>query len=114
MKKEIQNTIDLLNKLHEDPQLLAGLSEDQRIALLKAAGELSRPDRKEKKKRNKAKNKSLRQKVVKQERKSRAATGIRSAREAAVFTAPKQLTSNDKTNHSIRIKFSPKLLRLQG
>lgn len=107
-KQDIQSTIELLNNLHKDPQLLAELSEDQRIALLKASGELSRPCREEKKKRNKAKNKAQRQMVVKQERKSRAATGIRSAREATVFTAPKQLTSNEEANHPIQELNSPR------
>lgn len=98
-KQDIQKTIDLLKSFHEDPQLLAELSEDQRIALLKAAGQISRPDREQIKKRNKAKNKAIRQKIVKQERKSRAATGIRSAREVSVFTAPKQLSVHELENN---------------
>lgn len=69
---------------------------------MKAAGKLSRPDRDEIRKRNKDVKNLKREIVRKQEKKKRAATGIRSARESNVFKAPKQLESqNIKTNNLV-------------
>ncbi len=84
----VQNCIALLDNLNRNAGLLARLPKSQRIALLTAAGQLSRPDRRERKIRNKEKNRLERQKVVLQERSARASTGIRRARDASVFTAP--------------------------
>ena len=92
--EEIRKAISLLQDLKHDHEALMTLGEEERIALIKAAGEISRPDREEKKKRNKAKKDSLRKAVKKHERKARAATGIRSAREASVFTAPMQIAGD--------------------
>lgn len=92
--------IELLTYFKENGEAFAHLTEDERIALLKAAGELSRPGRDEKKKRNKAKKQVARQNTIHQERKARAATGIRSAREASVFTAPRQLTEGENSSQS--------------
>ena len=75
---------------------LARLPEDQRVALMSAAGRLSRPDRDERRRRTREKQKADRHKVVKCEREARAATGIRQAREASVFTAPQQITGDQR------------------
>ena len=91
--KEIQDCINTLDKLVENSELLAKLDENQRINLLKSAGKLSRPDREEIRKRNKDVKNHRREIVRKQEKKKRAATGIRSARESDVFQAPKQIES---------------------
>ena len=88
----IQSCISMLENLAGDGSLLAQLTEEQRIAVMTAAGQLSRPDRQERKKRNKEKNRVQQQVIVRQERQSRAATGIRRAREAGVYTAPPQIT----------------------
>ena len=84
----IQHCISVLENLNRNGRLLACLPESQRVALLTAAGQLSRPDRRERKIRNKEKNRLMRQRVVQQERSARATTGIRRAREASVFSAP--------------------------
>ncbi len=83
--------IRVLEALADQSELLAHLPENDRIALIKAAGRISRPDRAEIKKRNKDKRRQMRLAVVKKERQMRAATGIRKAREATVFTAPPQI-----------------------
>ena len=88
--------IPLLEKAAENFELLDGLSEEQRIALLRAAGKISRPNQEELKKRKKDRKRQKRQAVVEKERRLRAATGIRKAREAAVFTAPKQISLTGK------------------
>jgi NAD(P)-dependent dehydrogenase (short-subunit alcohol dehydrogenase family) len=68
------------------------LPEEHRIALLKTAGLLSRPDREEIKRRQKAAKKKNRLQKTESERKARATTGIRKARTKKVFKAPEQLT----------------------
>ena len=89
--EEIEKCIAMLERLAKDTGELANLPEEQRIALLKAAGEISRPDRAERKKRNKAANKIQSLATLEKDRSARNATGIRSARIDATFTAPKQI-----------------------
>jgi NAD(P)-dependent dehydrogenase (short-subunit alcohol dehydrogenase family) len=84
--------IPLLEKIADRSELLALLPETERIALITAAGKISRPDRKEIKKRNKDKNRQNRRVIVEKERGLRAATGIRRAREASVFIAPRKIS----------------------
>jgi NAD(P)-dependent dehydrogenase (short-subunit alcohol dehydrogenase family) len=87
----ILGCIPLLEKIVEDSELLALLTEPERIALITAAGKISRPDKKEIKKRKKDRKRQTRLALVEKERRLRAATGIRKAREAAVFNAPHQI-----------------------
>ena len=91
-QKEIQQCLSLLEGFTKDSAQLAQLSEEERIALMKAAGQLSRPYRDEIAKRKYDMRKLKRQRVVSAERGVRAQTGIRQARASAVFTAPKQIT----------------------
>jgi NAD(P)-dependent dehydrogenase (short-subunit alcohol dehydrogenase family) len=93
-KERIAECISMLELLVDNNELLATLAEDEKIALMIAAGKLSRPDRKEIRKRNRTKNKMNRRAVVAVERDIRAATGIRSARDVSVFTAPKQISES--------------------
>lgn len=88
---DIDLCIQVLEHLLEDTERLTGLSNEQRLALLTAAGKLSRPDKEEIRKRLSDLRRAERQKVVNQERKARASTGIRRAREAQVFTAPEKV-----------------------
>ncbi len=93
---EIQECISFLENLADNSEQLAHLSEPQRIALLTAAGKLSRPDRSEKKRINKEQLNIKRRQAVQHERLARAATGIRKARESSVYAAPALCTDNDK------------------
>lgn len=88
---DLLEVIALLESLAGDAESLAAVPDDIRIALLRAAGQLSRPDRMEQKNRNKAFRRAQRQAIVAQERAARAATGIRNARKAAVFHAPARI-----------------------
>jgi NAD(P)-dependent dehydrogenase (short-subunit alcohol dehydrogenase family) len=87
----ILGCLSILEKIADRSELLALLPESERIALITAAGKISRPDRTEIKKRNKDKKQQIRQVIMEKERGLRAATGIRKAREAAVFIAPRQI-----------------------
>ncbi|UII31513.1 SDR family oxidoreductase [Fulvivirga ulvae] len=89
--QEVEHCLYVLEKLNADSGQFIALPEDKRVALLKAAGMLSRPDRDEVRKRHKLSKQYQRQLQVQRDREARAATGIRSARTATVFTAPKQI-----------------------
>ena len=94
-KEEIQECINLLEDLVINSVELAHLSKEQRIAILKTAGELSRPDRDEIRKRKKDRVRLKKQWIDDHERKIRRATGIREARKTAVFTPPKAILHAD-------------------
>jgi len=89
--EEISNCLSVLEKLVKDPGHLAGLPEEQRIALLKVAGTLSRPDRYELKNRSKIARNLQHQIALEKNRRARNATGIRAARQETTFTAPAQI-----------------------
>jgi NAD(P)-dependent dehydrogenase (short-subunit alcohol dehydrogenase family) len=89
--EEIEKCISTLETLVKDSRQLANLPEKQRIALLKVAGEISRPDRAEAKKRNKAAKKTQSLATFEKNRRARNTTGIRNARIDATFAAPAQI-----------------------
>lgn len=89
--QQVKGCIPLLQALVDDHDLLAELDDIDKIALMTAAGKLSRPDRKEIKKRRKAVNRANMRPVKEEDRAARALTGIRSARTATVFEAPMQM-----------------------
>ncbi len=91
---EIERCISLLEDLVRDTGQLANLPEEQRIALMKATGEISRPDRAETKKRNKAAKKILSLTTLEKDRRARNTTGIRTARTDEVFIAPAEIEFN--------------------
>ncbi len=93
--EEIEECITLLNSLVEDSEQLFLLSEEQKIALITAAGKLSRPDKPEIIKRQRDRKRIRKQRVINYEKAVRAATGIRAAREAVVFTAPALIAHDD-------------------
>ncbi|MBF0432266.1 MAG: SDR family NAD(P)-dependent oxidoreductase [Fibrobacteria bacterium] len=94
-QEDIQRCIQLLELLNGSPEQFNLLKEDDKIALMKAAGKFSRPTRKKAKERNQALKEAQKIKVREKEREARSKTGIRSAREASVFTAPLQISYED-------------------
>ncbi len=90
-KDDLEHCIEVLQSLVKDSQPLVLLDDSQRLELLKSAGILSRPDKKELKKRRKELNKKLRLEVREKDRELRGATGIRLARNEQVFAAPLQV-----------------------
>ncbi len=89
--QEIDQCISVIENLVKDTQRLVNLPTEQRIALLKVAGELSRPHRAEIKNRNKTLKNSRRLAKREKNRRARETTGIRHARTHAIFSAPKQI-----------------------
>jgi NAD(P)-dependent dehydrogenase (short-subunit alcohol dehydrogenase family) len=89
--EEIQNCLKVLEGLATKSEQLALLDPEQRLAMFRAAGTISRPDREEVKKRHKAAKKIKRETEKQINRNARKLTGIRSAREVPVFSAPEQI-----------------------
>ncbi len=105
--EEIQRCLDVLKDLADNSVELAHLSEDQRIKLMTASGKISRPDKEEITKRKRERRVLARQKVTDHERRVRASTGIRSAREATVFVAPPKL---EQLEHKVNNEEAPELV----
>lgn len=88
---ELENCLAVLQQLASNAHEVLLLPEEQRITLLKAAGILSRPNRDQFIQRKKDSEKAAKRKIQERDRHVRKETGIRSAREATVFVAPKLL-----------------------
>ncbi len=93
---EIAQCIEFLDRLNANTDLIFDIPKAQRIALLKAAGEFSRPAKEELALRKKGAKKLNRKKQAALASQARNATGIRSAREAVVFVAPTMLDFEGK------------------
>ena len=93
LNKDIESCIATIQKLLDDSNQLFELPEAQRIELLKVTGALSRPNRDEFQRRRKDAKKAAKRKMIARDKHARKETGIRSAREASVFTAPKLLAA---------------------
>ncbi len=89
--EDVQKCIQLLEHLSTNSVELSNLHSDAHIALMRAAGRLSRPSKTEMKRRNKELDRELRRKESKKNRIARAETGIRKARLNKVFVAPDEV-----------------------
>jgi len=89
--EDIDSCISVLEHLLQNGDQLIQLSQDQFLRLMKAAGQLTRPDKAEIYKRNKSVKVARKQAESTHNRNARAATSIRSARTSAVFEAPVQI-----------------------
>ncbi len=87
---EVRRAIALLESVVGDRTLLTSLTEDDRVALLSAAGRVAQPERDAQARLAKAVRRSRRQAKQDHDRVLRATTEIRAARLQAVFTAPAQ------------------------
>lgn len=96
--EEIEQCISILEKLVGDSNPIFDLPEEKRVALLKAAGLLSRPSKEEYLKRKKSAEKATKRKMMERDKHARKETGIRTAREATVFVAPKLLAIPNAKN----------------
>lgn len=100
--QEIEKCLQVLQSFAEKSEQLTLLTELQRVKMLKFSGIISRPSREEIRKRQKD-VKKLRQQNIKSVNKfARKVTGIRSARETSVFSAPLQITSLNPGREDLR------------
>src|SRR5690554_7293884 len=93
--EEIDKCISILEQLVADTNQIFELPPEKRTALLKASGMLSRPNREEFERRKKDAKKAAKRKMIARDKMARKETGIRSAREAAFFEAPKLLGTSE-------------------
>jgi NAD(P)-dependent dehydrogenase (short-subunit alcohol dehydrogenase family) len=107
-EQEVEQCIAVLEQLLGDTNQLFELPEEQRVALMKAAGLLSRPDKEEFTRRTKNAKKAAKRKMIERDKHARKETGIRSAREAAVFEAPKLLAQPKGKNEGAAELESPR------
>ena len=91
----IDKCISTLQYLIDNNEYYVNLDEEKQINLMKLAGKISHPDVYTLKQRRKIKKRLKKQEIVAIERKARAATGIRVAREDSIFTAPLLLTDEN-------------------
>ena len=99
----IDAIVEALNHLNSNPELLASIEESKRIELLRAAGKLSRPDRDAINMRRKAKLKKKKATRRKSDREKRSKTGIRSARQQAVFTSPRMIGVGEQKERRVKL-----------
>ncbi|MBI4652209.1 SDR family NAD(P)-dependent oxidoreductase [Candidatus Desantisbacteria bacterium] len=90
--EKVTDCISVLESLVNNSDQIGSIPKQQLIALMTFAGKLSRPDKDEIRKRERARKQIERQKIVNHERAARASTGIRVARESKVFSLPAQIT----------------------
>jgi NAD(P)-dependent dehydrogenase (short-subunit alcohol dehydrogenase family) len=86
--EDIEKCISILEILSENATQVFELPEEKRVALMKAAGLLSRPNRDKFQQRRKDAKKAAKRKMIERDKHARKTTGIRSAREATIFIAP--------------------------
>ena len=86
--EEIERCIAILEKLVDNTDQIFDIEKGKRTALIKVAGQLSRPSREEFKRRKKDAKKNEKRKKAARDKHARKVTGIRSAREASIFVAP--------------------------
>ena len=89
LTKRIQAAADLLEAIAEDRALLAEASAEDRLRLLKAAGQVSRPDAMDRRRLVQATRRERRAAKVQRVEGVLAETGIRKLRGQPVFTTPK-------------------------
>jgi NAD(P)-dependent dehydrogenase (short-subunit alcohol dehydrogenase family) len=88
--ERLDTCIEVLEYLLAHGEEMDAISEDRRVALYTAAGQLTRPFRDERNSRRHAARRARRDAAREPDRRARAATGIRKARTAAVYTAPQR------------------------
>ena len=101
--EEIDKCIAILERLVTDTDQIFDIPKDKRTALLKVSGMLSRPSREEFSRRKKDGKKAAKRKIAARDKSARKETGIRSAREAIIFEAPKLLGISDLANKEQRV-----------
>jgi NAD(P)-dependent dehydrogenase (short-subunit alcohol dehydrogenase family) len=106
--KDIDYCICLLTHMVNNGEDFVAMPREKQLELIKIAGQLSRPDCHQQKIRNKALRKIERQRIVSAERKARALTGIRLARDTDVFSAPAQLPDNTDEEKTPLVLQSPR------
>ncbi|MFT5904273.1 MAG: NAD(P)-dependent dehydrogenase (short-subunit alcohol dehydrogenase family) [Flammeovirgaceae bacterium] len=107
-QEQIDQCIAILETLNGDTDQIFEIPKDRRVELLTQAGRLSRPQRDEFKKRTKSAKKNAKRKAAERDKHARNNTGIRSAREASVFVAPKMIAPADEEERPTETSVAPR------
>lgn len=98
---ELERTIALLEAIADDRLILAGVPEARRLALIIAAGRVSRPTRAETRRTSKGLRRMAREKVRTRDREVIAESEIRTARRAEVFVPPPRMLGDGATEREL-------------
>lgn len=101
---QIDACLSVLQTLNTDTNQIFEIPKEKRLALIMAAGLLSRPSREEFLRRKKDAKKAAKRKIIERDKHARNGTGIRSAREASVFVAPKMISLTGKEEKTIKLE----------
>jgi NAD(P)-dependent dehydrogenase (short-subunit alcohol dehydrogenase family) len=107
-KDQIDQCISILETLNRDTDQIFDIPIDRRIELITQAGRLSRPQRDEFKKRKKNAKKKAKKNAAEKDKDARNKTGIRSAREASVFVAPKMIAPKGEQQRPVGVSVAPR------
>ena len=105
---QIDQCISILATLIKDTDQIFEIPKDKRIELLTLAGRLSRPQREEFINRKKKAKKAAKRKAAERDKHARNKTGIRSAREASVFVAPKMIALTGEGAQAEKVTVAPR------
>ncbi len=100
-EEQINECLAVLEQLNADTNQIFNIPKEKRTALITAAGLFARPDREELVRRKKAAKKQHKEKLKTKDKEARKSTGIRSAREATVFLAPKMISLTGEEKDTI-------------
>lgn len=107
-QEQIDQCIFILKTLNEDTDQIFEIPKEVRVSLLTEAGRLSRPNRDEFARRKKDGKKAAKRKAAERDKRARKTTGIRSAREASVFIAPKMISLTGEENNDTERHVAPR------
>lgn len=104
-KEQIEQCIELLERLNADTDQIFAIPKAQRLALIMAAGRFSRPSKEELLQRKKGAKKIIKKKIFQKDVQARNTTGIRSARDSSIFIAPKMIDlANPEAKDKIKLE----------
>ena len=103
-QEDVAQCIATLEALNENTNLIFEIPKDKRIALIMAAGLFSRPSREEFQRRKKDAKKAIKRKTIEKDKHARNGTGIRSARDADIFVAPKMIDFSGEKKEPVQLE----------
>lgn len=102
-QKQIDYCLAVLQNLNANTSQIIDIPKEKRLALIKAAGLFALPDKEELSRRKKEAKKLYKKRLKLKDKEARKTTGIRSAREASVFTAPTMIALTGKETEQIKL-----------
>jgi NAD(P)-dependent dehydrogenase (short-subunit alcohol dehydrogenase family) len=103
-QEQISHCLEVLQKLNADTSQIFDIPEEKKLALIMAAGLFAKPDKEELARRKKEAKKLYKKRIKLKDKSARKATGIRSAREASIFIAPKMIALTGNEGKKIKLE----------